>query len=176
MREPIICPLMYAGTFDQGKSPIEANPKVTAGFKCASDTVPETNIPIVTASPHPTVITIQPASSAFDHLSKTPPTTPTPNITNTIVPKSSAKNSLICIPPFSKNIVITPKKTHTLIVILYANSTNIIAQVTFLQHNDKYELIFIIKKTLSLVNSFFFFKVNNVLSLIVLKEFGVIKL
>src|SRR5699024_12451375 len=137
MREPIICPLMYAGTFDQGKSPIEANPKVTAGFKCASDTVPETNIPIVTASPHPTVITIQPASSAFDHLSKTPPTTPTPNVTNTIEPKSSAKNSLICIPPFSYNIVITQKKTHTLIFIHYSKSKNIIIKIYFIKHNDE---------------------------------------
>src|SRR5699024_11190437 len=50
--------------------------------------------PMVTPSPQPMVMTIHPAPSAFDHFNNTPPTTPTPNVIKTIVPRSSPINSV----------------------------------------------------------------------------------
>src|SRR5699024_494534 len=49
---------------------------------------------MVTPSPQPMVMTIHPAPSAFDHFNNTPPTTPTPNVIKTIVPRSSPINSV----------------------------------------------------------------------------------
>src|SRR5699024_10080220 len=61
---------------------------------------------IVTASPQPSVMTIQPASSAFDHFNNTPPTTPTPKVISTIVPNNSAINSVINILLLSLRFII----------------------------------------------------------------------
>ena len=50
------------------------------------------NTPAMTATPQPAVTTIQPPFWAFDRLSRTPATTPSPNRIRTIVPSSSPWN------------------------------------------------------------------------------------
>src|SRR5215469_1854871 len=47
------------------------------------------NTPAITANAHPAVITIQPPLSAFDRLSSTAATTPSPNKIKIIVPRNS---------------------------------------------------------------------------------------
>ena len=50
------------------------------------------NTPAITANAQPLAITIQPAPSAFERLSKTFATTPSPNRINTNVPMNSPKH------------------------------------------------------------------------------------
>src|SRR5438270_9776074 len=53
-----------------------------------------TATPEKTASPHPAVIESQPAPSAFEPVSRTPPTTPFPKRMRTIVPTNSPNVAL----------------------------------------------------------------------------------
>jgi hypothetical protein len=67
---------------------------VTAGFRCAS-LLPQAiavNTPAITANAQPLAITIQPAPSAFDRLSKTFATTPLPSSMSMSVPMNSPKH------------------------------------------------------------------------------------
>src|SRR5438270_2701219 len=48
-----------------------------------------------TARPHPAVMDSQPAPSAFERVSKTPPTTPFPKRMRTIVPTNSPKVAVL---------------------------------------------------------------------------------
>src|SRR5256884_10008681 len=64
---------------------------VTAGFRWAS-LLPQAmavNTPAITANAQPAVITIHPPPSAFDRLSSTAATTPSPSSIRIIVPKNS---------------------------------------------------------------------------------------
>src|SRR5215472_6352381 len=58
--------------------------------------------PAMTANAQPLAITIQPAPSAFERLSKTFATTPSPNKINTSVPMNSPKHFPTCKDPFSE--------------------------------------------------------------------------
>src|SRR6266404_4964380 len=70
-----------------------ANPRVTAGFRCASLLPQATavNTPAITANAQPAVITIHPAPSLFVRFSSTPATTPSPSNINIIVPRNSPR-------------------------------------------------------------------------------------
>src|SRR2546430_4492928 len=68
-----------------------ANPRVTAGFRCAS-LLPHAiavNTPAITATAHPVEITIHPLPSAFERFSSTAATTPSPSKIKIIVPRNS---------------------------------------------------------------------------------------
>src|SRR5215469_11008466 len=87
---PSIWAPKYGANFEKFPSRT-AKPSVTAGFKCAS-LLPQAmavNTPAITANAHPAVITIQPPLSAFDRLSSTAATTPSPNKIKIIVPRNS---------------------------------------------------------------------------------------
>src|ERR1700761_2712151 len=79
---------------------------VTAGFRCASGLPHATAVttPTKTAKAHPAVITIHPAFAAFESFSSTPPTTPSPNNTNTAVPMNSPKTGEAIRLPQVKNV------------------------------------------------------------------------
>src|SRR2546422_3150996 len=70
---------------------MEARPMVTAGFKCAPLKAPTAYTAIVTPNAQPAVITIQPAFWPLVLLSTTLATTPSPSVTNSMVPSSSAR-------------------------------------------------------------------------------------
>src|SRR6267378_6084929 len=93
VKAPAICATRYGANF--ANSPEEtAKPIVTAGFRCASP-LPQAiavNTPAITANAQPLVITIQPAPSAFERLSKTFATTPSPSNTRMSVPMNSPKH------------------------------------------------------------------------------------
>jgi hypothetical protein len=57
---PASCAAMYPGTSLQRKLPIAASPIVTAGLRWAPLIRPTAYTAVATATPHPTVITIQP--------------------------------------------------------------------------------------------------------------------
>src|SRR5262252_4514626 len=87
------CDTTYGASFANSPDST-AKPKVTAGLMCASG-LPHaiaTNTPAITANAQPLVMTIQPASSAFERLSKTFATTPSPNSIDTSVPMNSPKH------------------------------------------------------------------------------------
>jgi len=75
-----------------GKIPSRtAKPIVTAGFRCAS-LLPHAmavKTPAITAKAHPVVIAIQPLPSAFERLSSTAATTPSPSRTKNHRPRNS---------------------------------------------------------------------------------------
>src|SRR5262250_2846437 len=90
---PATCETTYGASFANSPDST-AKPKVTAGLICASG-LPHaiaTNTPAITANAQPLVMTIQPAPSAFERLSKTFATTPSPNRINTSVPMNSPKH------------------------------------------------------------------------------------
>src|ERR1035441_7582899 len=86
---PAICAAMYGPTLLKSPERIAA-PRVTAGFRWPSP--PQAiavNTPAITATAHPVEITIHPAPSALDFLSRTLATTPLPRRINTMVPMNS---------------------------------------------------------------------------------------
>src|SRR5262249_45127195 len=94
----------YGANF--ANSPVDtAKPIVTAGFRCAS-LLPKAiavNTPAMTAKAQPLAITIQPAPSAFERLSNTFATTPSPRNMSTSVPMNSPKHFASIWPPFPKS-------------------------------------------------------------------------
>src|SRR5437773_12192169 len=68
-----------------------ANPKVTAGFKCAALLPHATAVkmPDITANAHPAVMTIQPPPAAFERFNRTLATTPFPSRIKITVPRNS---------------------------------------------------------------------------------------
>ncbi len=60
MNAPTNSPARYAGTSLQSVLPAMANPRVTAGLRCAPLNWPTAKTATITAMPHPNVITIQP--------------------------------------------------------------------------------------------------------------------
>ena len=74
-------------------TPLNANPIVKAGFKCAPLIDPTAYAATATAKPHPIVITIQPESFANDFFKLTPAQTPPPSTINNAVPINSPKNA-----------------------------------------------------------------------------------
>src|SRR5262244_3580231 len=87
---PSSCALKYGRNFPYAPART-ANPSVTAGFKCAS-LLPQAiaaKTPHITANAQPAVITIQPLASAFDFLSSTAATTPSPSKIKINVPRNS---------------------------------------------------------------------------------------
>src|SRR5215470_12905093 len=87
---PSNCALKYGRNFPYFPART-ANPSVTAGFRCAS-LLPQAiavNTPHITANAHPAVITIHPLFSAFDFLSSTAATTPSPSRIKISVPRNS---------------------------------------------------------------------------------------
>ena len=66
MNAPTNSPAKYAGTSLHSVLPAIANPSVTAGFRCAPLNCPTTKTAVITAMPHPNVITIQPLFRPFD--------------------------------------------------------------------------------------------------------------
>src|SRR5438128_11298182 len=69
---------------------MEARPMVTAGLRCAPLKVPTAYTATVTPNAHPAVMTIQPAFWPLVLLSTTLATTPSPKMTSSMVPSSSA--------------------------------------------------------------------------------------
>src|SRR6266850_6363851 len=80
------------GTEAQANLPMDARPIVTAGFKCAPLKLPTAYTAIVTANAQPAVMTIQPAFWPLVLLRTTLATTPSPRMTSSMVPSSSARN------------------------------------------------------------------------------------
>src|SRR3989442_12639464 len=70
---------------------MEARPMVTAGLRCAPLKVPTAYTATVTPNAHPAVMTIQPAFWPLVLLSTTLATTPSPRMTSSMVPRSSAR-------------------------------------------------------------------------------------
>src|SRR5215207_7864554 len=90
MKAPANWPSRYLCTSSHCVTSVSAKPIVTAGLMCAPLICPTAYTAIATAIPHPNVITIQPAFSAFERASRTPATTPSPNKISIPVPISSA--------------------------------------------------------------------------------------
>src|SRR5204862_6100631 len=70
---------------------MEARPIVTAGFKCAPLNAPTAYTATATPNAHPAVMTIHPLFWPLVLLSTTLATTPSPRMTNSMVPSSSAR-------------------------------------------------------------------------------------
>src|SRR5205809_256091 len=70
---------------------MDARPMVTAGLRCAPLKVPTAYTATVTPNAQPAVITIQPPLWPLVLLSTTLATTPSPRMTNSMVPSSSAR-------------------------------------------------------------------------------------
>src|SRR5207244_7166005 len=91
---PAIAPSIWAAKYGASFAkfpPRPARPRAPAGFKSAS-LLPQAiavNTPAITANAHPAVITIQPPLSAFDRLSSTAATTPSPSKIRIMVPRNS---------------------------------------------------------------------------------------
>ncbi len=103
MNAPRNCPAINVGTSPSPTAPIDARPTVTAGFSWATPPVTArlANTPTKTPIAHAHVMTIQPEFWAFDLLSNTPATTPSPISTSSAVPTTSPRNiwvttSLVC--------------------------------------------------------------------------------
>src|SRR5699024_9485924 len=97
----------------QGKSPVIAIPKVTAGLRWAGDKKPDKNTAIVTARPHPKVISTQPEFSDFVFFKTSAATTPSPNNTNTKVPINSP--SICC-----ANVVsINNNSLYSIVILIF---------------------------------------------------------
>src|SRR5882724_6332911 len=71
---------------------MEARPMVTAGFKCAPLKAPTAYTATATPNAHPAVMTIHPLFWPLVLLSTTLATTPSPSMTNSMVPSTSARN------------------------------------------------------------------------------------
>src|SRR5438093_13766280 len=71
---------------------MDARPMVTAGLRCAPLKVPTAYTATVTPNAQPAVMTIQPEFWPLVLLSTTLATTPSPRMTNSLVPSSSASN------------------------------------------------------------------------------------
>src|SRR5664279_3118576 len=93
MNAPRNWAIRYIGTWSHGVLPTMARPRVTAGFRCAPLYGPATTTPEKTASPHASVMTIQPPANAFDLFNRTPATTPSPRRIRIMVPIISATNA-----------------------------------------------------------------------------------
>src|SRR5579863_4461576 len=78
---------MYPGTRFQGKSPLNAKPILTAGFRCAPETAPMNRMMAMTMSPGATTAASRPTLPGITEL-----TTPAPAATRTRknVPNTSA--------------------------------------------------------------------------------------
>lgn len=100
MIAPIICARIYSGTSPHGKSPLNASPNVTAGFKCAPLNCPTAYTLMATPNPHPNVMTIQPALYANDFFKFTLAQTPAPKIMSNAVPTTSPINAFMHHPSF----------------------------------------------------------------------------
>ena len=94
MNAPTNSPAKYSGTSLHSMLPSIANPRVTAGFRCAPLNCPTANAPAITAMPQPNVITIQPLFWPFDSLNSTQATTPFPSRIRIAVPITSAAKIL----------------------------------------------------------------------------------
>src|SRR5215207_2969998 len=95
MNAPTNSPARYSGTSPQSVVPSTANPIVIAGFRCAPLNCATANTAVITARPHPKVMTIQPPFWALERLSSTPATTPLPSRISNAVPITSAPKMLI---------------------------------------------------------------------------------
>src|SRR5213080_5015714 len=89
---PSIWAAMYTGTEAHANLPMDARPMVTAGLRCAPLKVPTAYTATVTPNAQPAVMTIQPEFWPLVLLSTTLATTPSPRMTNSMVPSSSARN------------------------------------------------------------------------------------
>src|SRR5688572_20420524 len=98
---PIICAETYPATFIHGKLPMVASAIVTAGLRCAPLMRPTAYTAIVTATPHPTVMTIQPEFAPFDRARRTFATTPSPSRIRIIVPTASATYGFMAAEPIT---------------------------------------------------------------------------
>ena len=94
MKAPTNSPARYSGTSPHGVLPTMAKPNVTAGLRCAPLNCPTASAPTITAMPQPKVMTIQPAFSALERLSRTAATTPLPRRIRSAVPMTSAPKML----------------------------------------------------------------------------------
>ena len=66
MKAPTNSPAKYSGTSLHSVVPAIANPRVTAGLRCAPLNCPTANAPVMTPMPQPNVMTIQPLFSPLD--------------------------------------------------------------------------------------------------------------
>eukprot|EP00092_Neocalanus_flemingeri_P055371 GFUD01065419.1.p1 GENE.GFUD01065419.1~~GFUD01065419.1.p1 ORF type:complete len:105 (-),score=12.89 GFUD01065419.1:52-333(-) len=90
---------------------------VTAGLRCPPDTPPLIQIPIIRASPYPTLMFRNPpknVSCLAPLPSTTWPTAPSPKMTKAKVPKVSARNSLTCWLVFAFIFILSPSSVSTL--------------------------------------------------------------
>src|SRR3954453_17092811 len=100
MNAPTNSPARYSGTSLQSMVPAIANPTVTAGLRWAPLNWPTANAAVMTAMPHPQVMTIQPLFSPLELASRTQATTPLPSRIRMAVPITSAPKILTA-PPLS---------------------------------------------------------------------------
>jgi len=92
---------MYGKTEAQESVPFKAIANVTAGFRWAGLSVPDTKAATATAIPHPIVMTIHPELLLLVLGRTTPATTPFPRRIRIKVPKNSPNNSfIISLSPF----------------------------------------------------------------------------
>src|SRR5919202_2543952 len=83
-------PMKYFGTSPPSMFPLTHRPTVTAGFRWAPLNWPTAYTAIMTAMPHPKVMTIQPEFWAFEWFNRTAATTPSPMRIRMAVPIISA--------------------------------------------------------------------------------------
>src|SRR5262245_48603731 len=90
-KAPTISATQYTPAVGRSIEPLSSTASVTAGLRWAPLIGPAINTPVNTANAHAVVMTIQPLFWAFERLSRTPATTPSPSRTRAPVPSTSAR-------------------------------------------------------------------------------------